>query len=74
MPEAQISFAKLKHTFTQASLLRQWDQDLPEILETDASKYGISGTLSQLFNEVKHPIAFYSCKMNSVEMNYETPD
>ena len=73
-PEAQISFTKLKHAFTQAPLLRQWDQDLPGILETDASGYGISGTLLQLFDGVKHPVAFYSCKMNPAEMNYGTPD
>jgi hypothetical protein len=77
-PKALEAFAALKQRFMGAPMLRHYDPALPTQLETDASGYGISGILSQLFGtgtEAKwHPIAFFSKKMTPVQLRYDTHD
>jgi hypothetical protein len=45
------------------------------MLETDASDYAIGAVLSQYDNEgMLQPCAFFSCKMNPAEINYNIQD
>ncbi|EED18398.1 gag/polymerase/env polyprotein, putative [Talaromyces stipitatus ATCC 10500] len=70
----QEAFLELLSAFETVSLLQHFDPDLLTRLETDASKYTLSGILSQLFEEQWHPIAFYSRQFKGPELNYGTPD
>ncbi|KAI0994989.1 hypothetical protein K3495_g13191 [Podosphaera aphanis] len=72
--EAQKSFENIKNSFASSPMLRQWDPHLKGILETDASGGGISGILSQKYNGVKRPVAFWSRKIQPEETRYGTPD
>lgn len=68
------SFNDIKHSFANSPILQQWDPNLPGILETDASGGGISGILSQRYNGIKRPVAFWSRKLQPEETRYGTPD
>jgi RNase H-like domain found in reverse transcriptase/Reverse transcriptase (RNA-dependent DNA polymerase)/Integrase zinc binding domain/Chromo (CHRromatin Organisation MOdifier) domain/Integrase core domain len=70
----QGAFLRLLSAFETAPLLHHFDPELPIRLETDASKYALSGILSQLFEGRWHPIAFYSRQFKGPELNYGTPD
>jgi len=72
--QAQSAFDELKHRFTFAPILRQFDPDLPIQLHTDASGFAISGVVSQLHDLHWHPVAFYSHKCTSAECNYHIHD
>jgi hypothetical protein len=67
----QQSMKVLKHAITTAPTLIVPDLNEPFIVHCDASGYAISGVLSQRRNDVEHPIAFYSRKMNEAERNYD---
>ena len=70
-----MSFERLKLAFCETLLLEQFQPQDPIYLETDASNFAISGILSQKDSiGHKHPIAFFSRKINSAERNYSTPD
>lgn len=77
-PRAGAAFAALKRRFTEAPILRHYDPALRVRLETDASRYAVSGILSQLFGADLtakwHPIAFFSKKMTPVQLRYNTHD
>jgi hypothetical protein len=47
MPEAQAAFKRLKILFTEASIFRHYDPDLPVFLYTDASGFSTSAILRQ---------------------------
>jgi len=68
------AFLELLSAFEGAPLLRYFNPELPLRLETDASKWALSGILSQLFEGRWHPIAFYSRQFKGPELNYGTPD
>ncbi|KAI1003883.1 hypothetical protein K3495_g4328 [Podosphaera aphanis] len=68
------SFNDIKHSFANSPILQQWDPNLPGILETDASGGGISRILSQRYNGIKRPVAFWSRKIQPEETRYGTPD
>lgn len=70
----QEAFLELLSAFETTPLLGHFDPDLPTRLETDASKYALSGILSQFFEGRWHPIAFYSRQFKGPELNYGTPD
>ena len=67
---AQASFVELQDALCSAPCLRAPDFSLPFILQTDASKDGISGILSQLVEGEEHPVAFISRQLNKAEHNY----
>jgi len=74
-------FRQLKAAFTTAPLLLHFDPAKPCFVEPDASGSAIAGVLSQpddadgtTGRAHRHPIAFYSRKLNPAEMNYETHD
>ena len=64
----------LKKAFVSAPVLGTFDPELPIINETDASDYALGAILSQPFEDGDHPVAFYSRKLNSSELNYEIYD
>lgn len=74
-PPAQRAFELLKEKFTTAPVMRHFDPSRQLKLETDASDFGLSGILSQKFEDDKwHPIAFTSRKMQQAERNWQTYD
>ena len=73
--EAEKAFQNLKDRFTSTPTLRHFDPKKQLKLETDASDFGMSGILSQCFEEGQwHPIAFWSRKMQDAERNWATYD
>jgi len=67
----QQSMQQLKDAITTAPTLIVPDLNEPFIVHCDASGYAISGVLSQRRNDIEHPIAFMSRKMNEAERNYD---
>ena len=47
-------------------------EDLPYIVDTDASDYGIGGVLSQNIEGTEHVIAYYSKSLNPAQQKYCT--
>jgi hypothetical protein len=72
--EALTSFETLKNAVTSAPVLKHPDPTRPFILETDASDFAIGGALIQDYDNVEHPVAFYSRKLNQDEVNYTVHD
>ncbi|GBE80968.1 Transposon Tf2-12 polyprotein [Sparassis crispa] len=74
-PDTIAAFEKLKRVFTSSPLLRHFNPALPSTLSTDASDFAISGILHQPDPQVfLHPVAYYSRKLSSSEINYEIYD
>lgn len=67
---AQAAFQQLKDALMSAPCLYAPDFKRPFILQTDASKEGISGVLTQKYEDGEHPVAFISRQLNSAERNY----
>ena len=56
-------------------ILAQWDPDRETVLEADFSGFALGGCLSQVDNSRKlRPIAYFSQKLNSAEVNYPIHD
>ena len=73
--QAQSSFKALKAAFTTAPVLAHVDPGRPFIIETDASDFALGAILSQYQDDgLLHPVAFYSQKFSSAEMNYHIYD
>jgi hypothetical protein len=71
-PTAQAAFDTLKMAFTSAPILIHPDPTKPFIVETDASDFALGAILSQFgIDGLLHPIAFYSRKLTSAEVNYQ---
>jgi hypothetical protein len=71
---AQEAFDTLKHKFVSAPILRYADFNKQFIVETDSSDFAIGCVLSQFFDGVLHPVAFYSRKLTDVETRWEIHD
>jgi hypothetical protein len=57
------------------SILRNYKEDRPAMVETNASDYAMGAVLSQRFEDGKiHPIAFISKKFSPAELNYQIYD
>jgi len=69
-------FETLKTAFTQAPILAHFNPDNPIVGETDTSDYVIAAIISQIspYDGDIHLIAFHSCSMQPVELNYEIYD
>src|SRR5271168_2575964 len=65
--EQQESFEELKKAITTAPVLRYFDPDLETRLKTDASNYGMGGTLSQIENGEERPVAYISKKLTRAQ-------
>ncbi len=74
-PTAQAAFDTLKMAFTSAPILIHLDLAKPFIVETDASNFALGAILSQFgIDGLLHPVAFYSRKLTSAEINYQVYD
>ena len=73
-PNARWAFTQLRQAFTKAPILRYFDSEHHIRIETDASDYAIGGILSQMTSKTGqwHLVAYYSRKIISAEMRYET--
>ncbi len=58
--KCQVAFDALKSAITSAPVLKTPQQDLPYLLETDASGFAIGAVLSQPHDNKWHPVGFYS--------------
>ena len=73
--EENDAFIRLKKIFASEPVLAQWDPDRDTIVETDCSGFALGGCLSQLDqNGCIRPIAYYSRRLNSAEVNYPIHD
>jgi hypothetical protein len=72
--KAQEAFELLKHAFVQAPVLKYVDFNKPFVVETDSSNFAVGCVLSQLFNDVLHPVAYYSKKLSGCETRWEIHD
>lgn len=72
---AQSAFDKLKARLMSGPILRHFDPTKACVIEADASDYALGGVCSQ-YDEFGHlhPIAYYSRKLISAEMNYQIYD
>ena len=70
--EQQRSFNRIKQLFNTCNILKMFDPNLPVLVETDSSSYGIAGVLLQRNIDSKfwHPVQFISRTLNSAERNY----
>ncbi|CEG79125.1 hypothetical protein RMATCC62417_13627 [Rhizopus microsporus] len=74
-PEADTAFQNLKIASTTASILRFFDPNSKIVVETDASDFAVAGVLSQYGSDnILHPIAFFSRKLDPTEVNYNIHD
>ncbi len=74
-PECQKSFELLKKRFTTAPVLAHFDFEKECILETNSSDNVSAGVLFQYGDDgLLHPVAFFSHKHLSQEINYEIYD
>ncbi len=72
-PRATSAFQELRKRFTTAPILHHPDPELEFIVEVDASSTGIGAVLYQRQGDPlkTYPCAFYSCKLNPAEQNYD---
>jgi RNase H-like domain found in reverse transcriptase len=77
---ARESFKTLKTMFTTTPVLVYFDPSKKIRVETDASKFAITSTISQQTDASDgtkkhwHPVAFWSRKLTGAERNYSTHD
>ena len=70
--DCQEAFEKLKGLLISAPVLSTPDYSSPFIIHVDASDVGAGAVLLQKFNEVLHPISYYSAKFKKYQRNYST--
>ena len=68
----QNAFKALRALLISAPLLAFPKEDLPYIIDTDASDYGIDGVLSQDINGTEYVIAYNSKSLNPAQQTYCT--
>ena len=68
----QDAFKALRALLIKVPVLAFPKEDLPYIVDTDASDYGIGGVLSQCIEGTEHVIAYYSKSLNPAQQKYCT--
>ena len=68
----QDAVKALRALLIKAPVLAFPKEDLPYIIDTDASDYGISGVLSQDVDGTEYVIAYYSKSLNPAQQKYCT--
>lgn len=68
--EADSAFNRLKECLISAPVLSCPDYSLPFQVHTDASNYGVGAMLTQVVDNVEHPIAYMSRSLTGPEKNY----
>ena len=72
MDACQDAFKALRALLIKAPVLAFPKEDLPYIVDTDASDYGVGGVLSQCIEGTEHVIAYYSKSLNPAPQKYCT--
>ena len=70
--DAFKAFKALHALLISATVLAFPKEDLPYIIDTDASDYGIGGVLSQDVNGTEYVIAYHSKSLNPAQQKYYT--
>ena len=73
-PAEQKSFEFLKSVMLTPPILKFPDFDRKFYVETDASDVAIGAVLTQMHDNVPHPIAYFSRKLNACEVKYTTTE
>jgi len=74
-PTTQAAFDTLKMAFTFTPILIHPDLAKPFIVETNTLDFSLGVILSQFgIDGLLHPVAFYSWKLTSAEINYQVYD
>ena len=68
--EAEAAFLDLKSRLASRPILRPPDFSRPFCIAVDASDVAVGACLFQEIDEVEHPIAYYSKKLNDHQKNY----
>ncbi|KAL1448202.1 hypothetical protein WDU94_013988 [Cyamophila willieti] len=66
----QVAFDRLKENLINTPTLRHFDEELPIIVEVDASGIGLGCILSQKEGKTIRPVAYGSRKLSEVEQKY----
>ena len=66
----QDAFKALRALLIKTPVLAFPKEDLPYIVDTDTSDYGIGGVLSQCIEGTEHVIAYYSKSLNPAQQKY----
>jgi len=69
--ECAKAFQEFKDQVTKAPILKHFEPMRQIVVETDRSHLAIGAVLSQVIDGQLHSIAFYSRKMDKVEINYD---
>jgi len=68
------AFQKIKDLIVSAGVLTHYQPELPLVLATDASPYGIGAVISHVIDNTEKPIAFASRTLTKAERNYSQLD
>ena len=71
-PEAQNAFDQIKCILSSEPILKPPDFSKPFVLAVDASNVATGAVLMQTYNEVEHPVCYFSKRLNSHQQNYST--
>jgi len=66
----QNAFEAVKKAMTSTGTLAYYDPELPTVVSSDASSYGIGGTIMQEQDGVLKPVAYVSRTMTAAEKRY----
>ena len=70
--ECNQAFMKLKAVLTTHPVLASPNFDMPFELSVDASDVGMGAVLHQVYENVKHPVSYFSKKFNEAQRKYST--
>nr|XP_054761486.1 uncharacterized protein K02A2.6-like [Lytechinus pictus] len=70
--EQQNAYDKIKEVIAQKVVLKFFNPNLPTVVTTDASDYGLGAILSQVKNGREIPVAFASRSLTPAERKYST--
>lgn len=71
----ESAFRWVKHEMQSERVLVHYDINLPLVLATDASPYGVGAVLSHIYPDgSEHPIQYASQTLNSTQQNYTQID
>ena len=70
--DCQIAFDKIKGILLKDPVLKAPDFTKPFEIAVDASHFGIGSVLLQNYADKKHPVSYYSRKLNKSQINYST--
>lgn len=74
-PSCMEAFTSLKNTVTQGPILQTFDPGRHCFVEVDLSDWAHGSISSQFDNQnILHPLAFFSGRLNSAQINYEIYD